>query len=366
MTTRLLVMRPGSMPAHILLVGIPGAGKSYTMQVNLALLPRDAWHAIDAGSPKVLIYDPADIQHKVLVFSEADSLPRGEDNPAASAIRALLQDHELHYDVVVRDAETGGYVVHTIRKAGPTLLATTAIHRLGPQLDSRLFVLEVPEDRKRVKAALMMRARVEQRGGVEGPDAAVTAYQALLALDGPYDVHVPFAEGIARAVGESSAGPRILRDFERLLSLIKTAAIQRVYRREQAADGRVIATLDDYAVVYGLVGAMYEGTTGATKEVRDIVRAVGELVAIQETKLVAKHGTPHFPFQQHLGVTGAAVARHLGIYKMAASRRIAAALEAGWLLNQGQGKRQALVVGDDLPAVDGLPTPEALRRTPMR
>ena len=96
------------------------------MQVNLALLPRDAWHAIDAGSPKVLIYDPADIQHKVLVFSEADSLPRGEDNPAASAIRALLQDHELHYDVVVRDAETGGYVVHTIRKAGPTLLATTS------------------------------------------------------------------------------------------------------------------------------------------------------------------------------------------------------------------------------------------------
>ena len=62
---------------------------------------------IDAGSPRVLIYEKPDLRHRVVVFGEADSLPAGEDNPAASAVRNLLQEHELRYKVVVRDGETG-------------------------------------------------------------------------------------------------------------------------------------------------------------------------------------------------------------------------------------------------------------------
>src|SRR5262249_44175924 len=88
-TSRLLKMRQGSMPVHLLLLGVPSAGKSYTLNTVLALLPPEGHHAIDAGSPRVLIYDDADLRHRVLVFGEADSLPAGEDNPAASAIRAL-------------------------------------------------------------------------------------------------------------------------------------------------------------------------------------------------------------------------------------------------------------------------------------
>jgi hypothetical protein len=92
-TSRLLWMRSGTMPVHLLLVGQPGAGKSYTLGVVIKLLPSEAVHRIEAGSPRVLIYDAVPIRHKVLIFSEADSLPAGEDNPAASAIRSLLQDH---------------------------------------------------------------------------------------------------------------------------------------------------------------------------------------------------------------------------------------------------------------------------------
>jgi hypothetical protein len=102
-TSRLLAMRTGSMPVHLLLHGSPSAGKSYTLNVVLQLLPVEAFHFIDAGSPRVLIYDAAPLQHRVVVFSEADSLPAGEDNPAASAIRNLLQDHRLHYKTTIKD-----------------------------------------------------------------------------------------------------------------------------------------------------------------------------------------------------------------------------------------------------------------------
>ena len=114
-STRLLAMRDGEMPAHLLLVGPPAAGKSHTLKAVLRLLPARAQYVIDAGSPRVLIYDKVDLRNRVLVFGESDSLPAGEDNPAASAVRNLLQDHRLHYRVTVRNPR-GGFSVKQVDK----------------------------------------------------------------------------------------------------------------------------------------------------------------------------------------------------------------------------------------------------------
>ncbi len=160
-TGRVLAMRHGAMPVHLLLIGPPSAGKSFTLQTVLALLPADAYHVIDAGSPRVMIYDDADLEHRVVVFGEADSLPAGEDNPAASAVRNVMTDHYLHYATTVRDPDTGDFTVREVEKPGPTTLITTAVKRLGPQLDSRLFILEVPDDQKQIAAALHMQAALE-------------------------------------------------------------------------------------------------------------------------------------------------------------------------------------------------------------
>jgi hypothetical protein len=76
-TSRLLAMRPEAMPVHLLLLGPPSAGKSYTLGTVMRLHPSEAYHSIDAGSPRVLLYDPAPLRHRALIFAEADSLPRG-------------------------------------------------------------------------------------------------------------------------------------------------------------------------------------------------------------------------------------------------------------------------------------------------
>lgn len=151
-TSRLLAMRRGSMPVHLLVKGAASAGKSYAVKIVVGLLPISAVFEIDASSPRVLIYTNAEFKHKVMVFSEADSLPAGEDNPAASAVRNLLQDHRLNYEVV----ETKGskQQVRRIEKEGPTVLITTATRSLGNQLMSRLFVLDVPDDQQQIRAAV--------------------------------------------------------------------------------------------------------------------------------------------------------------------------------------------------------------------
>src|SRR5262249_47062236 len=177
----------------------------------------------------------------------------GEDNPAASAVRNLLQDHALHYDVTVKDPETGEFTTKAIRKAGPTVLLTTATRRLGDQLDTRLFSLEVPEDIRKIRAALKTQARLSN-APVPEPDPALVAFQAFLQLGAPWDVSVPYLDQLAEHIGHSASASRVLRDFARLVSFIKAVALLRHTMRDRDATGRIVATLDDYDTVRALVG----------------------------------------------------------------------------------------------------------------
>lgn len=344
-TSRLLKIRSGSMPVHLLLLGPSSAGKSYTAKVVLRLLPPDAYHEINAGSPRVLIYDAAELKHRVTIFGESDSLPAGEDNPAASAIRNLLQDHQLKYKVTIRDANTGSFRVHEVVKPGPTVLLTTAVRRLGPQLDTRVFTLDVPDDLHQLRQALITQGQIEIEEVAE-PDPALIFYQAYLQALAPWDVLVPFAPDLSQEIGESIASPRLLRDFNRLLSLIKAVTVLRHRQRRRDEKGRLIAEIEDYATVYELVKGMYEATvTGATERVRDLVEAVG--------KLNGAGGA---------GVSVTQVANHLAILKMAASRAVKTACAHVWLVNneKRRGYPASLVLGEPLPERAGLPAPKSL------
>ena len=348
-TTRLLGTRPGATPTHVLLVGAPSAGKSYTLTAALALLPPEATHSMEAGSPRTLIYDDAELVHRVVVFPEADSLPAGEDNPAASAVRALLSEGRLAYKVTVRDPESGDFAVRVIEKAGPTVLLTTAVRRLGPQLDSRLFVLEVPDEQEQLRAALRTQAALELADAPERTATdALIAYQELLRVKAPWDIRVPFADWLAEAIGQNPLGPRIMRDFARLVSLTKAVAVLRHRQRSVDAQGRLIAELADYGFVRALVADIYAGSqSGASARIRATVEAVASIVA--ETG----------------GATSVtAVGERLGINKMAASRRVITAVKGGYLVNgeDRRGHPASLTPGEALPAADGLPTMEELER----
>lgn len=346
LTGRVLAMRPGTMPVHLLLLGPPSAGKSYALGMVLRLLPEKAYHEIDAGSPRVLIYDQEKLAHRVVVFSEADSLPSGEDNPAASALRSLLQDHRLHYKVTVRDPERGSFTVHEIEKPGPTTLVTTSTRRLPPQLDTRLFTLEVPDDRRQIGYALRAQAALELAGGGAEAPAALVAYQTYLQARAPWDVVVPFADRLADCIAAQPAETRVVRDYARLLSLVKACAVLRHTRRDHDDRGRLVATLDDYATVHALTAEMYaSSTSGAGEKLRSVVGAVRELFA-----------------QGHVHVSVTQAANHLGIPKKSAARRINAALRDGWLVNgeQRKGYPFQLTLGEPLPRAAGLPAPEEL------
>ena len=340
-TSRLLEMRDGAMPVHLLLLGSSSSGKSYTLHVALSLFPADAQHTISAGSPRTIIYDDSDLQHRVLIFGEADSLPAGEDNPAASAIRNLLQDHSLHYDVTIRDAVTGDFVVRTVDKPGPTVLITTSTRPLGTQLMTRLFTLEISDSKAQIGAALNTQATLETEGS-KPVDSSLVAFQAYLQLKAPFKVVVPFAGKLAGVMSKMASAPRILRDFARLLSLIKSITVIRHHRRQTDNTGRLVATLADYETVRELVNDMYIDSTGANSEVRKLVEAVK---ALDVNRTDGER------------ITVSKLADHLGINRLAASRRSKRALKEDWLINREsrKGYPADFAIGEPIPDTEGLP-----------
>jgi len=330
------------MLVHLVIIGLSSVGKNYTLVIIKKLLPSEAYHEIDAGSPRVLIYDDAPLEHKVLIFGEADSLPAGEDNPAASAIRNLLQDHYLHYEVTIRDKETGDYAVKRVHKPGPTVLITTSTRSLGAQLMTRLFTLEIADSKEQISAALVTQAAVETEG-IKAIDPGLVAFQAYLQLKAPIKISVPFANELAAAMAKTASAPRILRDFARLISLIKSVALIRHYRRQLDGEGRIVSTLADYETVRELVNDMYiDSSTGATSEIRALVDAVRLLAASQA---------------EGERITNTTLAKHLNIGIMQASRRAKKALKQDWLINREQRKYRPAdyAPGEPMPEVEGLP-----------
>lgn len=340
-TSRLLAMRQGTMPVHLLLAGQSAAGKSYTLNTVKRLLPPEAYHEIDAGSSRVLIYDDAPLRHRALVFGEADSLPAGEDNPAASAIRNLLQDHQLHYRVTVKDKATGDYAVREVNKEGPTVLLTTSTRSLGEQLSTRLFTLEVSDSQAQIAAAMETQANLEV-GAETPPDGSLVAFQAYLQAKAPWRVVVPFAPGLASGISGFSMAPRLLRDFARLLSLVKAVALLRHTKRDVDAGGRIVAEIGDYETVRALLEDVYTETVGGpTAAIRELVEAVRQMDTGGR-------------------VTVGRLATHLGLNKSTVSRRAKKAVGLGWLVNREsrRGRPADYTLGDPLPDPCALPRAE--------
>jgi hypothetical protein len=141
---------------------------------------------------------------------------------------------------------------------------------------------------------------------------------------------------------------RLRRDFKLILMLIRAHALLHQSSRRKDAENRLIAEIGDYAAVHQLVADLVaEGAEVSIKpELRETVIAAAELLASGKDE-----------------VRQSDIKKALKLDKSAVSRRVAAALEAGFLRNleDRKGRPARLVLGDPLPAeIELLPSPERL------
>lgn len=329
-------------PLNVSVIGTSAVGKNRKVDYARALHPPGACHFVSASSPKALIYSGRDdedvFKHRMIVWAEADSIP--EDGPGASAIRSLVFDSEMIYEVTEK-GEDGRYRANQVRKNGPTGLITTRTRPLSPQHRTRVLEINLEEradEIRRVLKALALEGEPGDGPGLRG----FVALQEWLEDFGSKSVTIPFGTVLADLIPAKSA--TVQRQFVFLLTCVRTIAFLYQLQRKKRPDGAIIATLDDYRAAYLLLLPIFDATAsdGVTETIRETVAALRSNETLSLTEL----------------------AQRLGVAKSTASRRVAAAKAGEWIVDRQtrQGLPAKLSLGEPLPAeARGLPSPEEIQ-----
>ncbi len=327
-------------PVSVAVKGPSSGGKSYLTERVLGFFPESAYYARTAMSERALAYSEEPLQHGFLVLYEAAGM---NSDFATYLIRSLLSEGRLSYEVVDKTSE--GLKPHVIEREGPTgLLVTTTAVKLHPENETRILSLTVTDTHQQTRDIMASLAR---EAGATPPDfASWHALQEWLAA-AEHRATISYSGALAETVPPVAV--RLRRDFGAVLNLIRAHAILHQASRERDGDGRIIATLEDYAhvreLVADLVSEGIEATVPAT--VREIVEALRKMNnESDEASTIAE------------------LARELELDKSAAWRRVRTAMDRGYIKNleDRKGRPARLVPGDALPDdIEILPSPERLQ-----
>ena len=327
-------------PVSVVIKGPSAAGKSFTTEQVLKYFPPSAYKSLSGMSEHALAYLDEPLSHRFLVVYEAAGLA---GDLASYLVRSLLSEGRVEYVTVVKSK--AGMVPKTLVIEGPTgVLTTTTAISLHPENETRLLSVPASDTADQTKAvfyALASEVQAHARPVEEW-------YQLQHWIEqGETQVTIPFARQLADLVPPVAV--RLRRDFSTVLNLTRAHALLHRASRDLDDDGRVVATITDYAAVRSLIADLVADEVGATvpTSVQEAVHAVARLHAETEKPV----GLPD-------------LAAVLGLDKSPAARRARQAIAGGYLKNleDKRGKPARYVPGEPLPAEQVvLPLPESLQ-----
>jgi hypothetical protein len=334
-----LVSRLLDRPVSVAVKGPSSGGKSFLVESTLKFFPAQSFYALTAMSEHALAYSNEPLRHRHLVIYEAAGM-RSEF--ATYLIRSLLSEGCLRYETVEKTDH--GLEARLIEREGPTgLIVTTTSLRLHPENETRMLSIMITDSREQTRE--VFRAVAEE---VSRDDRDLSRWHALQVwlATGSVQAVIPFAKRFAELVPPVAI--RLRRDFKTVLMLIRAHALLHQASRLKDERGQVVATTEDYAAVRSLVEDVVSEGVGST--VKPQVREV-----VQVTARLLKEGSTE--------VSQTQLRKALHLDKAVISRRVAAALDAGFLRNleDRKGRPARLVLGDELPAdSEVLPAPDKL------
>jgi hypothetical protein len=318
-------------PVSVAIKGVSSGGKSVTVERVLEFFPPAAYSVRTGLSEKALIYSDEDFRHRILVIYEAAGM---NSDMLSYSIRTLLSEGHLLYEFV--EKTKAGIRPRKIEKEGPTgLITTTTASKLHPENETRLLSLGVIDTREQTEAVMRALAADTEAAINYAPWRALQAWLAT----GERRVFIPFAVKLAEQI--PGVAVRLRRDFKLLQTLIRSHALLHRETRGRDDQGRIVATLDDYAAVRGLIERLFSEGVEATvpKTVRETVAAVAVLGLRQSNT-----ATP-------AEVSLTALAKELKLDKGPTSHRVRKAIDRGFLVNheEKRGKPARIALGDPLP-----------------
>jgi len=356
-----------NMPINPLIKGASSSGKSYTVTKTLDLIGTDNVNYLSTSSALALVYDQKPLAHSVLVVYEANQLQADENSIFSMLLRTLISEGQIVHMTTVedRDSPTGRRVEKIVRE-GPISLIITTTGELHTENETRMLSFYVSENSNQTRA--VMHNIAKQAAGVSSSTSDLAQwhnFQKWLSL-GPNDAVILYADQIVAKIPPTMV--RFRRDITALFTCIKTVAILYQAQRSLDAQGRVVATVADYAIAYPIFLKVFAESSG--QGIPDNVRMVVEYVESQMMGQNKGSNTSVFNrIQQNTGgpeleITAQKIGSKTGIGRSGAFRAIQKAVDMELIGNNETRPRKPMrlflkrKLGEPLTAF--LPDPDSL------
>jgi uncharacterized protein (DUF3820 family)/energy-coupling factor transporter ATP-binding protein EcfA2 len=220
----------------VIVTGETSSGKSSLVETVLSAIPEDVKMNFTATSERFFLYLNKPLHNKIVTIYEingATALPflktfvtEGKASIGSVVkIRGELQPVEIQKD-------TRGLVLFT----------TTTKQAIDEETANRGFVIEIDTPPELVRQILTQKQKLKT------PNFKIL--QTLFKLLEPASVVVPYVQSLAENFAYDK--PRRLRDYDKVVALIKAHALLYQFQRHRNEKGEIIATLDDYKAIFEL------------------------------------------------------------------------------------------------------------------
>lgn len=251
-------------PLAAIVRGASSSGKSFLTEKVASLFPPEVVLYATSLTTNALYYFPSGaLRHQWIVAGERSRIQDDDKAEATRALREMIEGGKLSKAVPMKEGDR--IVTAVIKQEGPIAYSeTTTLSHIDEEDANRCLLLNTDEGQSQTERILA--ATAEAATGRDRPnvDHIRTMHYAIQRMIPRTDVVIPFAEVLA----DFYPGERIegRRDFRHLLQLVKASALLFFKQRNRDTNGRVIATLNDYAVAERLARGPLGVATGGISD----------------------------------------------------------------------------------------------------
>jgi len=235
----------------VIITGESSSGKSSLIDTVLSAFPDEVKLTYTATSERFFLYLNQPLHGKMLTIYEingATALPFLKtfvSEGKASIGTVIKRKGELQPVEIQKD--TTGLVIFT---------TTTNPIVEDKETSNRGFIVNLETTPELIREILLKKRFLKKQD--------FKVLQLLYKMLEPGEVEIPFEHFLAKVlpVGKN----RILRDYDKIIGLIKASALLHQFQREKTPDGKIIATIEDYRIVYELQDVITPAISELTKK----------------------------------------------------------------------------------------------------
>lgn len=333
-----LTSRKFNESVSLVVIGTSAIGKSAMIKAVLKTTPESEREDFTSVSEQYFLYTKESLAHRIIIFYEST----GQRNEYVSyVLRTALSEQALKLGTVGK-SKSGELVPLSIKKdsKGLVFITTCANGKIDYELDTRVLKIEISHDKSLQRDYYQHEGKLARGEEYEKNFIPFRIWQLADTLIEPAQVVIPFANKIADLF--SVDNERFNRDFKKVLILIKSSALLFQYQRTLDEHNRIIATREDYELIYRFRELISQSISVVSNVVTNFLKTCRKLQKTEDS------------------VTRAEVMKELQLSEKTIRRYINESVANELLETTGRGVTQKLKVISIPDAISPMPPPDEI------